>query len=93
MYRHQLGENLLWSHLGLKAKGLSGLRYVMLCYFMLRYVILCMLPPFAQNYPSHLHARCLAAFSLLRKIMKLVYTQTIVIIVQWLWTLVRLPCS
>ena len=29
MYRHQLGENLLWSHLGLKAKGLSGLRYVM----------------------------------------------------------------
>ena len=41
MYRHQLGENLLWSHLGLKAKGLSGLRYVMLCYFMLRYVILC----------------------------------------------------
>ena len=38
MYRHQLGENLLWSHLGLKAKGLSGLRYVMLCYFMLRYV-------------------------------------------------------
>ena len=52
-----------------------------------------MLPPFAQNYPSHLHARCLAAFSLLRKIMKLVYTQTIVIIVEWLWTLVRLPCS
>ena len=41
MYRHQLGENLLWSHLGLNAKGLSGLRYVMLCYFMLRYVILC----------------------------------------------------
>ena len=52
-----------------------------------------MLPPFAQNYPYHLHARCLAAFSLLPKIMKLVYTQTIVIIVQWLWTLVRLPCS
>ena len=41
MYRHQLGENLHWSHLGLKAQGLSGLRYVMLCYFMLCYVILC----------------------------------------------------
>ena len=41
MYRHQLGENLLWSHLGLKAKGLSGSHYAMLCYFMLCYVILC----------------------------------------------------
>ena len=59
----------------------------MLCYTTLCYVMLCyiMLPPFVQNYPSHLHALCLAAFSL-RKIMKLGYMQTIVIIVQWLWT-------